>query len=198
VQPVTQLGDDRECLIEAAYHCLSHPEDGPASIAAMLAHAGVSSRVFYRYFASKDELFLAMLNQENDELIARLDAIAGDPTTTPPQQLEGWIVEMFELIKDPELAVRSVVLGTDDVRAARGYREFRTRGDLARQRTLLRILRRGLLDGSLPLATPASDAAAIDALCAQALASQIANGSQRTGFGVTHVLDFAKRSLGVQ
>lgn len=198
MQPVTQLGDDRECLIEAAFHCLSHPENGPASIAAMLAHAGVSSRVFYRYFASKDDLFVAMLNQENNELIARLAAIASNPATAPAQQLQAWILEMFELVENPQLAARAAVLGTDDVRAARGYREFRTQGDVARQRTLVRILRRGRLDGSLPLAEPATDAAAIDAMCAQALATRIAAGSDGPGFGVTHVLDFAKRSLGVQ
>ena len=198
MQPVTQLADDRECLIEAAFHCLSHPENGPASIAAMLAHAGVSTRVFYRYFASKDDLFVAMLNQENDQLIARLDAIAGDPATTPAQQLQAWIVEMFQMVENPALATRAKVLGTDDVRAARGYRDFRTQGDVARQRTLVRILRRGRLDGSLPLAEPATDAAAIDALCAQALATRIASGGDDPGFGVTHVVDFAKRSLGVQ
>lgn len=198
MQPVTQFGDDRDCLIEAAYHCLSHPEEGPASIAAMLARARVSARVFYRYFASKDELFLAMLNRENDALIARLAAIAGDATAKPAERLEAWIIEMFELVANPDLARRATVLGTDDVRAARGYQEFRLQGDAARQRSLQTILHDGRQDGSFPLTDPADDAAAIDALCAQALASRIAAGQGKQGLGVNFVVDFAMRSLGVR
>lgn len=164
----------------------------------MLAHARVSARVFYRYFASKDELFLAMLNRENDAVIARLEAIAGDSSAKPAERLESWITEMFELVEDQELAVRSAVLGTDDVRAARGYREFRLQGDAARQCSLREILHCGRQDGSFPLADPADDAVAIDALCAQALTSRIAGGAGKPGLDAAFVVDFAMRSLGVR
>lgn len=194
---MTQLGDERDCLIDAAYHCLSHPEKGPASIAAMLAHAGVSARAFYRYFASKDELFLAMLQQENDALVARLDAIADHPSGSPADQLQAWVAEVFDLIENPVRQVRSAALVTDDVRAARGYRECRNQGDVARQRSLADILRRGQQDGSFPLAKPAADAVSIDAVCTHAMSGQIARDQGRPGFGKTHVVDFAMRSLGV-
>lgn len=185
-------------MIDAAYHCLSHPDDGPASIAAMLAHARVSARVFYRYFASKDELFLAMLQEENDNLVSRLDVIADDMSIDSATQLELWIAEIFDLIVDPDRAVRSMVLVTDDVRAARGYRECRIAGDAERQRSLARILQRGRNDGAFPLTDPAADAASIDAVCTTAMSGQIALDRGRPGFGKAHVVDFVKRSLGVR
>ena len=183
MQPVTELGDERECLIDAAYYCLSHPEQGPASIAAMLAYARVSARAFYRYFASKDELFLAMLQQENDSLVGRLDAIADELPGSPAEQLQAWVAEIFDLIENPARQIRSAVLVTDDVRAARGYRECRNQGDIARQRSLAAILQRGRQDGSFPLAEPAADAVSIDAVCTHAMSGQIARDQGLPGFG---------------
>lgn len=159
--------------------------------------------MFYRYFASKDELFLAMLYRETNDLVARLDAIAADCSAKPAEQLELWIIEMFDLAENPVRAARAVVLLTDDVRAVRGYREFRRESDCVRQRSMLAILRRGRQDGSFPLAEPDDDVVAIDAVCIQAISSQVARDRQtaagrRPALGSTQVLDFAMRSLGVR
>ncbi|MEZ0051623.1 AcrR family transcriptional regulator [Mycobacterium sp. MAA66] len=196
VQAETPVGDDRDCLIDAAFYCLSHPELGPASIAAMLARAGVSARVFYRYFVSKDELFLAMLTQENNALVGRLDDIAADTAVAPAVALESWIIEMFERVEDPVRARRSAVLMTDEVRAARGYREFRCHADSARHRSLVQILTRGRQDKSFPVTDPAADAVSIDAVCDHAVSNLIARNTGKPGFGVAHVVGFALRSLG--
>ena len=63
VQPDSPTVDDRQGIIDAAYGCLSEPHSGPISVAAILERAGLSTRAFYRHFASKDELFLAMLGR---------------------------------------------------------------------------------------------------------------------------------------
>ena len=59
-------------IIDAAYSCLSSPHEGPVSVAAILAGAGLSTRAFYRHFTSKDELFLAMLKRDSDAVAGRL------------------------------------------------------------------------------------------------------------------------------
>ena len=66
VQPDPPTPDDRHGIIDAAYDCLSEPHSGPIPVAAILERAGLSTRAFYRHFASKDELFLAMLRQEGE------------------------------------------------------------------------------------------------------------------------------------
>ncbi len=63
MQPDTPNDDDRGCIVDAAYGCLSEPHSGPIPVAAILQRAGVSTRAFYRHFESKDELFLAMLRR---------------------------------------------------------------------------------------------------------------------------------------
>lgn len=78
---------DRDCIIDAAYGCLSEPHTGAVPIAAVLARAGLSTRAFYRHFESKDELFLAMLRDEGDALAHRLDRIAEEDSGTPAEQL---------------------------------------------------------------------------------------------------------------
>ena len=103
MQPDTASDDDRGCIIDAAYGCLSEPHTGPIPVAAILQRAGVSTRAFYRHFESKDELFLAMLRQESDALADRLDRIADEAPGAPVDQLKAWIGQMFGWMHDAEL-----------------------------------------------------------------------------------------------
>ena len=90
MQPETVVdSDDRECIIEAAYMCLSEPHSGPIPVAAILQRARVSTRAFYRHFESKDELFLAMLRAETDALAARLDRICAEVSLRSGRPAQG-------------------------------------------------------------------------------------------------------------
>src|SRR5215510_9260144 len=102
VQPDTASDDDRGCIIDAAYSCLSAPHSGPIPVAAILQRAGVSTRAFYRHFESKDELFLALLRQESDALADRLDRIVEQVLGDPVDQLKAWIGGMFSWMHDEE------------------------------------------------------------------------------------------------
>ena len=140
MQPDTPTGDDRGCIMDAAYSCLSEPHSGPIPVAAILERAGVSTRAFYRHFESKDELFLAMLRQESDALAGRLDRIVDEAPGTPVDQLKQWIGQMFGLARDPRLRMHLTVLDSDEVRTAKGYRETRERAHADRERSLVEIL----------------------------------------------------------
>ena len=156
VQPDSPNADDRQGIIDAAYGCLYEPHSGPIPVAAILERAGLSTRAFYRHFASKDELFLAMLRQEADALAGRLDRIAGELPGDPVEQLTAWVEMMFDLAYDPQLRMHLTVIDSDEVRAAKGYRETRERLHAERERSLERVLERGRDDGSFPLADPRS------------------------------------------
>jgi AcrR family transcriptional regulator len=196
VQPETPTGDDRGCIIEAAYGCLSEPHSGPIPIAAILHRAGVSTRAFYRHFESKDELFLAMLREESDALAGRLDQIADEVPGSPADQLAAWIGEMFGVVRDARVRMHLTVIDSDEVRAAKGYRESRERAHADRERSLVDILRRGLEDGSFPLADPERDAVAISAIVTRAMASQSPDDERLLQRSQSYVLDVALRALG--
>src|SRR5437867_1034548 len=103
VQPDTASDDDRGCIIDAAYRCLSEPHSGPIPVAAIL---------------------------------------------------------------------HLTVIDSDEVRAAKGYRETRERAHADRERSLIEILRRGRADGSFPQADPEHDAVAISAVISREMANQ--------------------------
>jgi AcrR family transcriptional regulator len=197
VQAESASDADRGCIIDAAYGCLSEPHSGPIPVAAILQRAGVSTRAFYRHFESKDELFLAMLRQESDVLAGRLDRIV-DEAGTPVDQLKAWISQMFGWMHDAEMRMHLTVIDSDEVRAAKGYRETRERLHADRERSLIEILRRGRDDGSFPQADPEHDAVAISAVISREMANQRPGDEQRLRRSLAWVLEFALRVLGAE
>ena len=195
MQPQTGT-DDRGCIIEAAYSCLSEPHTGAIPVAAILQRAGVSTRAFYRHFESKDELFLAMLRQETDALAERLDRICAEVGSGPVDQLAAWISGMFGLIHDDQTRMHFTVIDSDEVRAAKGYRETREQAHADRERSLVGVLRRGRELGTFPLAKPAEDAIAISALISRVMLTQHYQDEDGVRRAQNRVLDFALRALG--
>ena len=198
VQPDTANDDDRGCIIEAAYSCLSAPHSGVIPVAAILQRAGVSTRAFYRHFESKDELFLAMLREETDALAQRLDRIADEASGSPVEQLTAWIDEMFGVIQDEQVRMHLTVIDSDEVRAATGYRETRERAHIDRERSLVEILRRGRTDGTFPLSDPERDAVAISAVVSRVMITQPSDDVHEVRPAMARVLDFALRALGAR
>ncbi|WP_414688437.1 TetR/AcrR family transcriptional regulator [Mycobacterium sp.] len=198
VQPDRPDDDDRGCIIEAAYGCLSAPHSGPIPVAAILQRAGVSTRAFYRHFESKDELFLAMLRQESEALAHRLDQIVEATPGPPVEQLKAWISQMFGWVQDAQLRMHLIVIDSDEVRAAKGYRETRERAHADRERSLVEILRRGKEDGSFPLADPERDAIAISAVVSREMTSQSPDDERQLQRSLARVVDFALRALGAE
>lgn len=190
--------DERAGIIRAAYACLSAPHTGPVSVAAILDMAGMSTRAFYRHFESKDELFLAMLKRDSDAVARRLKTLAEETPGGPAAQLRAWIDHLLGLAYDPPSRAHAVVLDSDEVRVAKGYREASGKLRADREAILADILRRGRNDGTFPLAEPALDAAAIHALVDRAFAAptlQLAPERERL---VGYVVDFALRALGAE
>ncbi|WP_460358705.1 TetR/AcrR family transcriptional regulator [Mycobacterium sp. ZZG] len=188
--------DDRRRIITAAYHCLAEPHSGPVPVSAILRGAGVSSRAFYRHFLSKDDLFLALLQQECEAVVAAVDAVADAAVGTPTDQLAAWIAAVFDLVVDPQQRLQLTVIDSEEVRAARGYRELRERFHADRERSLSEILRRGRHDGSFPLTEPEIDAVAINAVVSRVLGNQNSDDPQIRKQAQETVLDFALRAVG--
>jgi AcrR family transcriptional regulator len=197
VPPRTRLADDeRADIIDAAYACLSSPHPGPVSVAAILDAAGLSTRAFYRHFASKDELFLAMLKRDSEAVTRRLRKLAQETPGGPVAQLRAWIDCLLGLAYHPRMRAHVVVLDSDEVRVAKGYREASAELRADRERVLADILRRGCDDGSFPLAEPDRDAAAIHAVVDRAFAAPLFGLGPDRQLLVGYVLDFALRALG--
>ena len=70
-------------------------------------------------------------------------AWTASPTSCPavrPSSSTAWVEMMFDLAYDPQLRMHLTVIDSDEVRAAKGYRETRERLHAERERSLERIL----------------------------------------------------------
>ncbi|MGE2737163.1 TetR/AcrR family transcriptional regulator [Mycolicibacterium vaccae] len=195
--PISPLRErERAAILEAAYRCLADAGDNPIRMSDILSGAGVSSRAFYRHFSSKDDLMLALVAHECEQLTTLLDSIAEQAVGTPADQLTAWIAMIFDANTDPRHQLRFAALDSDEVRAASGYRESRQRWYAARERSLIQILSRGRLDGSLPMADPEIDAMAISALVSRVIMGQKVDDAGAFGHARVRVTEFALRAVG--
>lgn len=183
--------------MEATFDCLSEPHEGPVHVSAILARAEVSSRAFYRHFQSKDDLFLAMLEQVTERLAVLLDEIAGAESPDPVDQLRAWLDQMFTLASDTDLHRYLAALDCDEMRSAKGYREARELSRARREGSLATILRTGRAEGAFPLADPESDAIAIAALVSRELTSARIFDPAQIPHSRARVEGFTLRALGV-
>jgi AcrR family transcriptional regulator len=197
VPPRSRLdADERAGIIRAAYGCLSSPHSGPVSVAAILDAAGMSTRAFYRHFQSKDELFLAMLRRDSDAVAERMQAAAQETPGGPIAQLTACVDYILGLAYDPRGRAHAVVLDSDEVRVAKGYREASFELRAEREKIIADVLRRGRDDGTFPLAEPDRDAAAIHALVDRAFTAPMRGLAPNREQLVGYVIDFALRALG--
>ncbi|TRW78751.1 helix-turn-helix transcriptional regulator [Mycolicibacterium sp. 018/SC-01/001] len=165
-------------------------------MSAILRAAGVSSRAFYRHFRSKDDLFLALLQQGADEIAARVERVAAAAAGSPADQLAAWIGAIFDLMADPRQRMQMAVIDSEEVRSAVGYRDMRERSHESRERSLAEILRRGRDAGSFPLADPDHDAVAISAVVSRIMSGVAPEDVQAVKLAESRLLDFALRAVG--
>ena len=97
---------------------------------------------------------------------------------------------------DPQRRLQLTVIDSDEVRAAKGYRETRARAQADRERSLTTILCRGRADGSFPLTEPDIDAVAVSSLASRVLAGQDPDDAHALKQAQARVLDFALRAVG--
>jgi AcrR family transcriptional regulator len=84
-------------LVEAARELAAESGSSAFTVADVAARAGVSLRSFYRHFAGKDELLLALFEEEARLGVGLLtEALSG--ATRPLERLQGYVVGLSEFI----------------------------------------------------------------------------------------------------
>jgi AcrR family transcriptional regulator len=84
--------EDVERILDAAVRVIERVAPASPRVSDIVAEAGTSNQTFYRYFASKDELVLAVLERGTLRLAAYLEhqmAKAPDPAGAVGQWIEG-------------------------------------------------------------------------------------------------------------
>jgi len=184
-------------LIEAALTVLRTHGTAGFTVAAVLAEAGLSTRAFYRHFASKDELLLAVFDADTEVVAARVDR-AIDASVDPRAALDAWIDQQLALAYAPRRSRRTQVLWTEGRRLQLDHPDEFARIVAAVLAPLERVLAAGLANGAFPDTDPARDARAIHAVTWDLVESRLAGGTDSLAAARAQVLRFCLPALGAR
>ena len=192
-----KLSAERDRIIDAAYRCLEETGGATASVADILAAADLGTRAFYRHFAAKDDLVLAMFRRDSERVIAELESVVAD-AASPAEALRGYVSAVMRLVSSRQRMRRVLVMTSEEARRAHGYAVELNRSRLSQQAIVAGILVRGCEDGSFPLVRDVrADARSISAALWQAFDEQITGTAPVTADGAAdEVADFALRAIG--
>jgi AcrR family transcriptional regulator len=117
--------DTKDAIVNAARDAFAERGFDGASIRGIATSAGVDPALVYHYFATKEELFLAVVGAPADPSVFLAEAVAG-----PPDELGVRIVRMFlKVWGDPTIGPALLALvrsGLAHEWSARMLREFAT------------------------------------------------------------------------
>ena len=121
----TKWGDRvgrRRDILRAASQVIEHEGYSAFQIRAIAARAGVSSATLYSYFATKEEIYAALMVQRFHDLRATLDQLDGESTRTlevffdllMPEIVDLWRnfgqhIQTWQQATDPSPTIRSLV-----------------------------------------------------------------------------------------
>jgi AcrR family transcriptional regulator len=192
----TEVDAEERVLIEAAHRVMRRNGFNGATVADILADAGLSTRAFYRHFGSKDELLLAMYRRDSEAVAARIAARC-DAALSAAAGLSAWLDEVLSLAYEPRRARRAAVLGSMAAQRADAYPEAYAVAIATLVEPLVVVLERGRADGSFPLAQPDVDAHTIHAVVWSLAATRLTGqpGPSRQD-ALTHALRFVLPAIG--
>jgi AcrR family transcriptional regulator len=186
---------ERKAIIRAAYQLIGR-DTGFVSVQEILDSAGLSTRAFYRHFATKDDLMLYMYRQDNERVSKALwAATEGQPDHW--DALRAWIDVSLSVVYDSGPELHSRVLGSAELRSAEGWDQEHLDGVDRSMGSLRALLQSGAEDGTFPGADPEIDSHMIFGALSHLTSLRMRDGSLALSRERARdsVLDSARRML---
>ncbi len=187
--------DEADRLIRAAWDVLGRTGFSGFKVASVIRSAGSSTKAFYRHFATKDAMLLALLIDETRRASARFAARLAT-TSSPTDAVEMWIATMIGAAGRTDLASRARLFASlSQISSNFPDQVAHTRGPILAP--LVTALQAGRTSGELPLAEPDADAPLIMALCGGVL-RELLDGTASTDVdsAIANTRSLVLRSLG--
>ena len=177
-------------VLEATYDLIERSGNVAPSLREILAATGLSTQAFYRYFQSKDELFLLLLDDGRRRLVGSLERRM-HKAATAEARVRAWIDGVLAQASDARAAGRTRPFVTDQDRLAEAFpREQQASVDL-----LVDLLATAIvpLHGS---ANARDDAVLVYRATFAALRDHLIHDTRPTPTETDHLVQFCLRGIG--
>ncbi|HEY3486348.1 MAG TPA: TetR/AcrR family transcriptional regulator [Ilumatobacteraceae bacterium] len=183
-------------LFDAAFEVMRRSGSHDVTVADILGEAGMSTRSFYRHFASKDELLHAMFRRDAADFATAVTRRV-EAASSPREALVTWIDEILAFGLDRTRARRVAVFGAPSMRAL-PPEELQRAIDLL-VAPLVDVLESGAAEGALEIGNARSDAVIVSA-AAWDTSNRMREEPTKAGKDELrqNLLDFVARAFGVQ
>jgi AcrR family transcriptional regulator len=183
--------------MRAAYRLIGR-DSGSVSVQEILDAAGLSTRAFYRHFASKDDLILAMYRTDNERVSDALWA-ATEAEPDAWKALRAWVDISLSVAFDHAPERHSKVLGSAEAKSAAGWSTEHLEGIERQIASLEAVLARGGHDGTFPITQVRPDADVIFAATEHFNSIRMASGPDALTrqAALDAVMEAASRMLGI-
>jgi len=111
---------DVERIVDATYRLIERTGGIDPSLRDVLAEAGLSTQAFYRFFRSKDELMLVILDDGRRRLLGYLEHRMARASSAP-DKVRAWIEGVLAQASSPEAAARTRPFLADQDRLAEAF-----------------------------------------------------------------------------
>lgn len=181
--------EDVERILAAAVRVMERVAPEPPRVSDIVAEAGSSNKAFYRYFAGKDDLILAVMERGVGIVVSYLQHQMAKESR-PQDQVARWIEGTLAQVADPHLISMS--------RAAAGQMSAAASGRAADQE-MMRPLRDLLVE---PIAALGSDdverdVEAVFSCTAATMRRYVGSADRPRPDDIEHLVRFCLRGLGI-
>jgi AcrR family transcriptional regulator len=189
------VADERARIMQAAWTVLERADFEGFKVQLVMREADLSARAFYREFADKDELLLALMLDEMDRAAPRLRA-AVERADDPADRVAAWIGAVLGAAGDPRRFARARLFSSLP-EILRRYPSEVDEGSQQLRAPLQEAIVAGRDAGMFPWADPDGDALLVYALTGNSLANSLNEAAHRSVDGVVaDVVGFVLRALG--
>ena len=181
--------EEVERILAAAVRVMERAAPEPPRVSDIVTEAGSSNKAFYRYFAGKDDLILAVMERGVAIIVSYL-AHQMAKESKPEDKVARWIEGTLAQVADPHLISMS--------RAAAGQMSAATNWPAA-DREMMRPLRDLLVE---PIAALGSndvdrDVEAVFSCTASTMRRYVGSGDRPRPDDIAHLVRFCLRGLGI-
>jgi AcrR family transcriptional regulator len=185
-------------IVDATYRLIERTGGIDPSLREVLAEAGLSTQAFYRFFRSKDELMLVILDDGRRRLLGYLEHRMAR-AASPRDKVRAWIVGVMAQASNPEAAARTRPFLANQDRLVEAFPEEQQASvDLLVDLLMgpldeLRTVGPGRHDGT---EITRHHAGAVYRLVFATLHDHLARGTKPSGEDVEHLVGFVLRGVG--